>query len=387
MHTIIYPCNGEAGGTEQTKREKLGLISGIAGVGCNVLLCVFKYLVGALSGSVSMTADAANNLSDAGSGLVTIVGTLLSGKPVDREHPFGHGRLEYIAALVVSFLILHMGFDLGRDAIESILHPTPLEFRPIFVLVPAGSVLMKLFLALLNHRLFRKTGNIALKAVRQDSLMDCITTLAALAALLLSTHTGALWLDGAIGLGVSIAVIVSGVEVAKDTLGPLLGQPPEQGLVQEIEHILLEEAPIRSVHDLIVHDYGPGHRLASAHAVVPAEEDVMRLHEAIDHAEKRIEAELGISICVHMDPVRSGDTVEARYRALTERLLANLAPDCSFHDFRCTCGDNETVLELELVVPFSEKNDPAVLAEELARRLKAADGCITAHIVAEHTYI
>ncbi len=362
-------------------------MGGIAGIAGNLLLSILKYLVGSLSGSVSITADAANNLSDAGSGLVTVVGTLLSGKPVDREHPFGHGRLEYIAALVVSFLILHMGFDLGRDSFERLLHPSALEFRPVFVLVPIGSVLVKLVLALLNHRLYRKTGNIALKAVRQDSLMDCVTTLAALAALLLCTYTGALWLDGAIGIGVSLAVILSGIGIAKDTLGPLLGQPPPKGLVEEIERILLEEKPIRSVHDLIVHDYGPGHRLASVHAVVPAEEDVMRLHEAIDRAEKRIEAELGIPVCIHMDPAPSGDGAAARYRALTERLLAGFAPECSFHDFRCTCVESETVLELELVVPFSDKSDPAALAEELARRLKAADGRITAHIVAEHTYI
>lgn len=374
--------------TEEKRREKLVIRSGILGICCNLLLAAAKYLVGSLSGALSLMADAANNLSDAGSGIVTIAGTLLSGKPVDREHPFGHGRLEYIAALVVSFLILHMGFDLGRDGIERILHPEALTLRPIYILAPVGSIAVKLFLALVYHLMYRKTGSLSLKAVRLDSLTDCIATAAALAAMLICGKTDAIRLDGIIGLGVSLLVIWSGIRIAKDILGPLLGQPPSAGLVQEIEQRLLQEEQILSVHDLIVHDYGPAHRLASAHAVMPAEEDVMLLHEVIDRAEKRIERELNIAMCIHIDPIRRDDAARARYRALTERVLRENFPEgYSFHDFRCEVSDGKSALEFELVVPFSARENLQEIAARLESLLREADSTVTAQITVEHSYV
>ena len=371
----------------QKERYRLGLRSGVVGVCCNVLLSVCKLVAGGLSGSVSMAADGANNLSDAGSSLVTIVGTLLSGKPVDREHPFGHGRLEYVSALVVAFLILHSGFDLIRDAFGRILHPAEAEFRLLFVLIPVCSILVKLGMAAMNHILYRKTGNLNLKTVRQDSLMDCLATFGVLLVQLHTLWTDAMWLDGVIGLGVSVLVILSGVGLVRDILGPLLGQAPPAALTDEIERILLEEPLITGIHDLIVHDYGPGHTLASVHAEMPAEVDILRLHDAIDRAEKRIEETAGVSICIHIDPVRSHDTQSARYRSLTEQVLRELNPAYSFHDFRCTADEKGVSLRFELVIPFSEKDSGAHIAETVRGRLQAADERVSAEVVVEHSYI
>ena len=371
----------------QKTRSRLSLRSGIIGVGCNVLLSILKYIAGRLSGSVSMAADAANNLSDAGSSLVTIVGTLLSGKPVDREHPFGHGRMEYVSALVVAFLILHTGFDLVRDAFGRILHPSVPEFRLLYVLVPAFSVLVKLGMALLNQILYRKTGNLTLKTVRQDSLMDCIATSAVLLVQLHSLWSDAAWLDGVIGLGVSALVIFSGVSLVRDILGPLLGQAPPEALSSELERILLEEPLISGIHDLIVHDYGPGHAFASVHAEMPAEEDVLRLHDAIDRAEKRVEAETGVSFCIHIDPVRVHDAESEYFRALTERVLAELNEGYSFHDLHCSRDGENVALRLELVIPFSEKDSAAHIAAAVRERLHELDERVSAEIVVEHSYI
>lgn len=373
-------------GETQKERRRLGVKSGVIGICCNVLLSILKYLAGRLSGSVSMTADAANNLSDAASSLVTAIGSLLSGKPVDREHPFGHGRMEYVSALVVAFLILHTGFDLVRDAFSRILHPEALEFRLLNALIPALSILVKLGMALLNHVLYRKTGSLSLKTIRQDSLMDCIATLGVLLVQLHSLWSDAPWLDGVIGLGVSVLVILSGVGLVRDILGPLLGQAPPAALTGEIERILLEEPLISGIHDLIVHDYGPGHTLASVHAEMPAEESVLRLHEAIDRAEKRVEAETGVSTCIHIDPVRSHDSESVRYHAITERVLRELNPAYSFHDFRCTAHEGAVSLRFELVIPFSEKDSAAHIAAEVRERLYDRDDRISAEIVVEHGY-
>lgn len=371
----------------QKERSRLGVKSGVTGICCNVLLSILKYLAGRLSGSVSMTADAANNLSDAASSLVTAIGSLLSGKPVDREHPFGHGRMEYVSALVVAFLILHTGFDLVRDSFGRILHPAALEFRLLSALIPAFSICVKLGMALLNHIFYRKTGNLNLKTVRQDSLMDCAATGGVLLAQLHSLWYAVPWLDGAIGLGVSVLVILSGVGLVRDILGPLLGQAPPAELTDHIERILLEEPLISGVHDLIVHDYGPGHTLASVHAEMPAEESVLLLHDAIDRAEKRIEAETEVSICIHIDPVRSHDTASEHYRALTERVLRELNEAYSFHDLHCTEEETGVSLRFELVIPFSEKDSGEHIAEEVRERLHERDERVSAEIVVEHSYI
>ena len=289
--------------SKEASRERLGIFSGIFGIICNALLCTIKFFVGTVTGSVSITADAVNNLSDAGTSLVTIAGTKLANKPVDEEHPFGHGRIEYVSALIVSFFIFLMSFELAKSSVEKIIHPQDIKFNIWYIIVLAAAILIKLFMAYFNHILYRKTDNINLKAVMQDSLNDCIATGATIIALLISSLTSFKRADGIIGLVVAVVIFFAGLGIVKDILGRLLGQPPSEELVKSIEDIMMSEEQIVGVHDLIVHDYGPGRIIASAHAEVPSTVDIVEIHDVIDNIEKKISKELKIVICVHMDPI------------------------------------------------------------------------------------
>lgn len=283
-------------------RDNLSTLAGVFGIVCNLLLCIFKFTVGTVSGSLSITADAINNLSDAASSIVTIVGTHLSSKPDDKEHPFGHGRIEYICALIISFLIFIMGFELAKSSMVKIIHPTEVKFSIPYVIVLGIAILVKLYMAFFNGKLFKLTDNINLKAVKQDSLNDCLATLAAIGALLISSLTDFKRADGIIGLIVALFIFVSGANIVKDITGKLLGQAPDEVLVKRIEKIILSDDLINGVHDLIIHDYGPRRRIASAHAEVPPTADIVEVHNAIDKIEKQIKSELGILMCIHMDP-------------------------------------------------------------------------------------
>ena len=280
-------------------REKVGTMSGWCGIICNAFLCIVKFIIGTVSGSVSITADAFNNLSDAGSNVVTIAGAKLANKPVDKEHPFGHGRLEYISALIVSFIILLMGFELGKSSVVKIFKPEKVSFSIVSIFVLLLAICVKLWMAYFNHKLYKLTDNINLKAVCQDSLNDCIATSATIISLVISHFTGFYRIDGIVGIFVAVAIIMSGVGILKDVMGPLLGQPPSAELVKSIEDLILSESEIVGVHDLIVHDYGPGRIIASAHAEVPSNEDIVHIHDVIDNVEKKIQKELNIVICIH----------------------------------------------------------------------------------------
>lgn len=367
-------------------RERAGVISGICGIVLNVVLCTFKILVGILTASISIMADGFNNLSDAISNVVTIIGSAVSGKPVDREHPFGHGRMEYISALIVAFLILMMGFELGKSSIERIITPSEINYQLIFIFVPIGSIVIKAGFAIFNHILYKKTGNLNLKAVRQDSINDCIATAGTLVALLVSSMTSLVWIDGAIGLGVSIFVLFSGIGILKDVLGPLIGQAPPKELIDNIKRIMLEEEYIVGVHDVIVHEYGATHVIASAHAEMPADVDVTKLHSAIDRAEKKIGSELNVDMCIHIDPVLLNDADTEKYRALTEKILTEYCKDYTFHDFRIIKKDEGVTLIFELVIPFDEKRSAQEITENLLAGFKAEDESLNAIIKVEHDY-
>lgn len=362
------------------------MLAGAVGIACNVLLCIFKFIVGTLSGSVSITADAANNLSDAGSNIVTIVGSYISGKPRDKEHPFGHGRMEYLSALFVSVLILMMSFELGKSSIQRMISPQELQFQGVYVIVLSGSIAVKLFMAFFNGYLYKKTGNLSLKAVRQDSLNDCLATGATLAALLISRFTGAFWIDGIIGLMVSVLVFFAGVGIFREILGPLLGQPPSEELVRQIEETMLKEPHIVGIHDMIVHDYGPGNIIASAHAEMPANIDVMQLHDAVDRVEQEIRRELNIEICIHLDPVLTDDEDTFQYKTLTAEVIREYNPEYNFHDFRYLPTETESRLFFDLVIPFGEKLPNQVISDEIQARLQSRDPRIVPFIHIEHAF-
>lgn len=371
---------------KKNARNSLGVMSGIVGIFVNALLCVIKFVVGSLTGSVSITADALNNLSDAGSSVVTIAGAKLSERPVDKEHPFGHGRIEYISALVVAFLIFLMGFELGKSSIEKIIHPSELKFNIVYVIIIGIAILFKVWLSYFNKKLFNITNNLNLKAVSQDSLNDCISTAATILVLVMCHFFNIAWLDGVIGLGVSAFIIFSGVGIVKDILGPLLGQPPEEELVNSIKDIMLSEDLIIGVHDLMVHDYGPGRIIASAHAEVPSNEDVMQIHDIIDNVEQQIHDELNIIICIHMDPIVVDDEEVDRYKALCEKIIKDYNPEYSFHDFRMVKGETHTNLIFDVVTTFDKDYNKEKITREITKMFKDVDPRLNLVMTLEHSY-
>lgn len=373
--------------SKEASRERLGIFSGIFGIICNALLCTIKFFVGTVTGSVSITADAVNNLSDAGTSLVTIAGTKLANKPVDEEHPFGHGRIEYISALIVSFFIFLMSFELAKSSVEKIIHPQDIKFNIWYIIVLAAAILIKLFMAYFNNILYKKTDNINLKAVMQDSLNDCIATGATIAALLISSLTSFKRADGIIGLVVAVIIFFAGVGIVKDILGRLLGQPPSEELVKSIENIMMSEEQIVGVHDLIVHDYGPGRIIASAHAEVPSTVDIVEIHDVIDNVEKKISKELKIVICVHMDPIVVNDEEVDAYKALTKDILSALNNEYSFHDFKMVKGPTHTNLIFDLVVPYDKKKTNVEILRELRNEFKEKDENINLVVTVEHSYV
>lgn len=368
-------------------REAFAVMSGGVGIICNILLAVFKFAVGKLSGSISITADALNNLSDVASNGVTIVGARLSKKPVDKEHPFGHGRMEYISALAVSALILIMGFELAKSSVQKIINPEELNFSFVYIIILGASILVKLWMAYFNNRLYKHTDNINLKAVRQDSLNDCISTGATILALCITHIFKIAWIDGAIGLCVAVIILLGGIDIAKEIISPLLGQPPKKELVDNIERIMLEPEYILGLHDLIVHDYGPGRIIASAHAEVPSNIDVMKLHDIIDNVESKINKELSIIMCIHMDPIVVDDKEVDRYKALAKEIIEDYDSDFTFHDFRVVKGETHTNLIFDLIIPFCDDSEKAKISADLTKRFKEKDPSLELVMVIEHSFI
>lgn len=369
-------------------REKTGIFSGITGIVCNLLLFGFKMLVGTLTGSVSITADAVNNLSDAGSNIVTIAGSKLAGKPVDKEHPFGHGRLEYISALVVAFLIFIMGFELGKSSIEKIIHPQEIKFSIWYIIILTAAICVKLWMAYFNNTLYKKSSNINLKAVMQDSLNDCIATGSTIVALLISSFTSFKRADGIIGVIVAVVILMAGINILKEIIGPLLGQPPSPELVKSIEQEMLKEELIVGVHDLIVHDYGPGKIIASAHAEVPSDVSVTEIHDVIDNVEKDIMKKLKVVMCIHMDPIVIDDEEVNRYKELTAKIIKQYDADLSFHDFKVVKGPTHTNLIFDLVVPFGKNQGTnAEILNGVRKAFKDYDDTINLVVTVEHSYI
>lgn len=368
-------------------RERYGTLSGAVGIFCNILLCIFKFIIGAVSNSVSITADAVNNLSDASSNVVTIFGAKLAGKPVDDDHPFGHGRMEYISALIVSFFIFLMGFELGKSSIEKIINPEEVKFSVFTLIVLIVSIAVKLWLAFFNGKLFKITNNVNMKAVKQDSLNDCIATGATIIALLISAFTPFKRADGIIGVIVAVIVIIAGIGIVKDIIGNLLGKAPDSELVKSIEDIMLSEENIAGIHDLIVHDYGPGRIIASAHAEVPCNVDVIKLHDMIDNVEKRISKQLNIMMCIHMDPVVVDDEVINSYKKLTAEIIEKYDSSFSFHDFRVVEGNTHTNFIFDLVIPHRYKKENSAILKELRSTFKEQYPDINLVITIEHSFV
>lgn len=331
-------------------REQYGILSGGVGIVLNLLLSLGKFFAGLVTGSIAVTADAFNNLSDAGSSVVTLVGFKLAGQKADDGHPFGHGRIEYLAGLLVSLLILMVGVELGKTSIQKILAPEPVAFSLLSVLILVCSILVKLWMCLFNRRLGKRIGSAAMLATATDSLSDVVATSAVLAGTLVG-HFAQVSIDGWVGMVVALFILRAGWGAAKDTINPLLGTSPEPELVQAIEQLVLSHVQVVGMHDLVIHDYGPGRRMCSFHAEVPEQEDIMAAHDAIDHIEREIQEKFGIETTVHMDPIATGDAETADLRQKVKELVQKIYPDMSIHDFRVTRGPLHRNLIFDAVVP------------------------------------
>ena len=351
-------------------RSALTKLSGITGIICNLLLCAVKFILGSLTSSVSVTADAANNLSDCASNIVTLAGTRLSDKPDDEEHPFGHGRAEYISALVVAISIFVVCFELAKSSVIKIVRPEELKFSEVYVIVLLLTVLVKLGMAYFNSRLYALTGNINLKAVKQDSLNDCVATASTIVSLVISHTLGFKQIDGIIGLCVSAFIFISGVSILKQVISPLLGEPPSKELTDRIEQIITESDIVLGVHDLVIHSYGENKKLASADAEVDAATDIITVHNEIDKAEKKIQSELGVIICIHTDPVDRADTQSEKYRLLVQGIIKEYDEALTFHDFVLNDNDGKKEIHFDLVIPF----DKADKTQEINEALKGEFG-------------
>lgn len=332
-------------------RRAYGMLCSIVGIGLNVLLFVGKYLAGVLSGSIAITADAFNNLSDAGSSVITLVGFKFSGMKPDKDHPFGHGRIEYLSGLAVAMLIILMGFELFKSAVGKIMNPEPVETGVLTVAILLVSVCVKLYMSFYNRSIGNKIDSEAMKATATDSLSDSVATSAVLLSMLAAHFTG-VQIDGWCGLVVAGLVLFAGYNAAKDTIDPLLGGPPSKEFVKEIRDIVMSHEEIIGIHDLVVHDYGPGRCMISLHGEVPANGDIIALHDTIDHVEKELCEKLGCEAVIHMDPLETDNSVitETKHELLT--YINSELPGVSIHDFRMVQGPTHTNLIFDAVVPY-----------------------------------
>ncbi len=346
-------------------RAAYGKLSGAVGIACNLLLFAGKLAVGLAAHSVSITADAVNNLSDASGAVVTLVGFRMAEKPADRDHPFGHARVEYIAGLVVSALILLVGAELAKSAVEKILHPAPVDISPVTMAVLAVSVAVKLWLSRFNRALGRQIDSAALMATAADSRNDALSTGAVLLSALVSRHTG--WgIDGYTGLAVALFILWSGIGIARDTVNPLLGQGADPALGQALAKMLTANPKVLGFHDLMVHDYGPGQRFGTVHVEMDAREDPLLCHDIIDGLERSCLDELKVHLCIHYDPIVTDDPELNHMRQVVTDCLARLDPGLSVHDFRMVRGAARTNLIFDLVVPDSVHLDDVQQAVDQA---------------------
>ena len=368
-------------------RSSYGVLASIVGVFCNILLFVVKWLTGFFLNSVSVMADAFNNLSDAGSCIVSLVGVKIASKPADEEHPFGHGRMEYIAALVVSFLVLEVGFTFFKEAIGKIRHPEEMKFQILSVAILCVTICVKLWMGYFNKTLGKKIDSKVMMAAATDAMGDVVTTSATILSVLVWRFTG-INVDGFVGIGVALVVMWAGVGIAKDTLEPLLGEAVPQEEYDKITQFVEKYDGIEGSHDLIVHNYGPTRNMASIHAEVPNDVDIETSHEIIDRIEREAYEKLGIYLVIHMDPIETKNQEVIATKKKVEDILEALDPDVSIHDFRMVSGADQINLIFDLVVPFEYDNERQYsLTHSLMKLIQIVDERYQCVITLERSYI
>lgn len=368
-------------------RTAYGVLASVVGIFCNVFLFAVKWMIGFFLHSIAVMADAFNNLSDAGSSIIGLVGVKMASKPADEDHPFGHGRIEYIAALIVAFLVLQVGFTFFKDSIGKIREPEELKFQLVSIIILILSIGVKLWMGYFNRTLGNKINSKVMLATAADAMGDVITTSATILAILFWKVTG-INIDGFVGIGVSLVVMWAGVGIARDTLEPLIGEAVDPEEYEKITNFVEGYDEIVGSHDLIVHNYGPGRSMASIHAEVPNDVDIEVSHEIIDRIERDAIKNLGIFLVIHMDPIETKDTYVLQVREQVEQTLDALDPAVSIHDFRMVDGKEQVNLIFDMVVPFEyDKKKQDELRMTLIKLLQIVDHRYQCVITLERSYV
>lgn len=354
-------------------RAAYGTLSGIVGIIVNLILFAAKFVVGTLSGSIAITADAVNNLSDAGSSIISLVTFRISAKPADREHPFGHARIEYVSSLIVSIIILLIGYELFTSSLNKIFHPTETVFHIASVIVLALSILCKLWLGLFNRKLGKKIDSGVLRATGTDSLSDALSTTAVLASLLIFRFTS-FDTDGYMGIIVSVIILIAGIRILNDTKNSILGEAPSEETVCAIKDTVAQYPDMLGMHDVMIHTYGANVTIASLHVEVDASGDIMALHDTVDHIEKRLYEEHQIFCTIHMDPIITDDERVTKLKTMVIQAVKEIDERLNIHDFRFVEGPTHTNLIFDLVVPFEIQTDLSKIRQMIDRRINQFDG-------------
>ena len=366
-------------------REAYGTLGSITGIVVNIILAIAKYFAGIISGSISVTADAINNLSDAGSSIISLVGVKLSTKPADKDHPYGHGRVEYISALAVSFVVLLMGIELFKSSVDKIINPVPVKFNILSLIILTVSILAKLWLGFFNKKLGEKINSAPMMAVMKDSFSDCLATGVALIAIVVSAFSD-ISIDGYLGVIVAGFIFLAGFNILKETMADLLGKPADKAFTQEIENKILSYDKIVGVHDMIIHDYGPGRKFASAHAEVSSQDDIMEIHDIIDLAERDILNEYGIVISIHTDPIITDDERINALKKMTVTIVKEISDEMSIHDFRVVDGPTHTNLIFDLIAPHKFHMSNEEIRKTIEDKLSKIDERYFVVITIEHAF-
>lgn len=350
-------------------RKAFGTLCGIVGILLNVFLFIIKYFAGVVSGSVAIVADAFNNLSDAGSSFITLVGFAFSGKKPDSDHPYGHGRFEYISGFVVSLMIILMGWELFKSSLDRIINPKTIDDSWYTIVILIVSLLVKLYMALYNNRIGKKIGSKAMEATAFDSISDCLSTTVVLISVVFMRLTGII-VDGYCGILVAIFIAITGIKAAKETIAPLLGQPPEPEFVQKIIDIVTNHEEVCGIHDLIVHDYGPGRIMISLHVEVDGNGNIFELHDMIDRIENELADELCCEAVIHLDPVETDNILISETKKKVADKLKEINSNITIHDFRMVTGTTHTNLIFDVVEPFEMKETDAQLKNLVSIKVK-----------------
>ena len=367
-------------------RQLYGVLCGSFGIFLNILLFLGKFLAGTLSNSIAITADAFNNLSDAGSSFITLIGFKLAGQKADSEHPFGHGRMEYLSGLFVSVTILIMALELIKSSVSKITNPVMPEFSPLIAVILIISILVKIYMAFYNHSIGKKIDSSAMMATAIDSASDTIATFVVLLSAVIS-QVFHLQIDGYCGILVGLFILYSGIEAIKDTINPLLGQPPEKSFVDEIKHIVMSYDMIIGIHDLVVHDYGPGRVMISLHAEVSAKENILLIHDTIDQIENKLKKELYCEAVIHMDPVITDNNEINCLKEHVEKIILGIDKCLNFHDFRVVIGPTHTNIIFDVLVPYKFKFSDDMIVKRIQDEVKGIDNSYNTVINIDHIYI